>query len=135
MAVIAFALPLMAGCEGSTDPVPEAAVGVYQLAAVDGRALPAPLGPATASSLTALRGTLELRRDGEYLQVIETRYVDEEGITRSGVNAARGDFSAQGGRIELRETLGDAREARLDDGMLRYTIRVASQGVTLDWRK
>lgn len=126
---------VLAGCDGATSAIPSSAVGVYTLAAVDGRALPASLGPTSPQALTAVRGSLELRADGEYLQVIETRYLDSDGNARTGVNASRGDFSGRGGRISLRETLGATREASLDAGTLRYAISVGARDVTLDWRR
>ena len=126
---------LLHACDGGTGPIPEDAVGVYSLISVGGNALPAALGPATEHKLTAMRGDLVLREDGEYRQIIQTRYVSSEGHTTTGVNTTAGEFDVEGSRIELQEDLGPTRAGTLASGDIRYEITVAGVPVALRWQK
>lgn len=126
---------LFAACDGGTEPIPDEAVGAYSLVAVSGKALPAALGPATEQQLTAIRGDLLLRADGEYLQIIRTSYVGSDGNPSTGTNTTAGEFEVEGTRIELREDLGATRAGTLNSGEIRYDITVAGAPVALRWQK
>lgn len=132
VSALALAVTAMAGCESAT--VPSEVLGIYTLAAVDGQALPAPLGAATDRQLIATKGNLILRANGEYFQVIESQFRTDDGQLETGVNATEGTFSVRGGSIELRETLGSLRRGTIASGEIRYEIPVARQPVKLLWQ-
>jgi hypothetical protein len=132
---LATVLVALMGCEDGTGPVPASTVGTYALVSVGGAALPAALGPATAQQITATRGDLVLRADGDYLQVIQTSYLDGNGQQQTGTNMTLGDFSVNGSRIELEERLGPRRVGAIAQGNIEYSIDVSGSSVALEWQK
>ena len=125
----------VSACESGTEPVPAEVVGTYALVSVGGAALPARLGPPTAQEITAVRGDLILRDDGEYLQLIQTRYVDAEGAAQTGNNSTRGDFRINGTELVLEEQLGPTRNGTIQQETVRYSITAGGVAVPLEWKK
>lgn len=128
-------LATLVGCEDGTGPIPASAVGTYSLVAVDGSPLPTALGPVTAQQITATRGDLILAADGDYLQLIQTSYLDGNGQQQTGTNRTLGEFSVNGSRIEMEERLGPTRVGAIASGDIEYSIDVGGASVALEWRK
>jgi len=132
--LLTLLLPL-AGCEGATDPVPAELVGTYALVAVNGRALPAPITATSTQTVTAQRGHIILREDGDFFQIVESTVTTGPGTGQSARATEEGSFEVSGSEIEFRPRLRSAYRGRVAGNRITTTLTGGGTTVTFDWQK
>lgn len=92
-----------------------AVVGVYSIATVNGSALPITLGVDDTASVDLLSGTITLRTDKSFTDIINVKLTTPSGVTLES-DTARGNYARQADTLKFAPT----------DGHDNYQVTVAN---------
>jgi hypothetical protein len=128
-------LMAIAGCDSSTEPVPAELAGNYDLAAVNGEALPVRIAQTSSGNVFVTAGLLQLRADGGFSQALRLETQVATGGSRVDVNEVEGGFTVRGNSLELRPRLGSTIQATVAGGTISYTVSGSEGGAQFTFRK
>ena len=124
---------MLAACDDATGAVPDAAVGLYDLARVNGQPLPTRIVDTPEQQVDITGGRLQVRADGTYRESRDSRITDAAG-TRTGTSFTEGTVHVSGGSVELREREGGRYPGTYDDGSITFTIP-AGGGISFSYEQ
>ena len=128
---LALLLPLTAcGDDGPTDPT-QSAVGTYTLVQVNGSPVPALLGQFEEGRVDVLSGTLTLRNDKSYTEMVNLRFTPTTGVVQTIPVNEDGTFTVTGSTVQFKTSDGDTYSGTLSGNTLEYNV----DGLTATYRK
>ena len=128
---LALLLPLAAcGDDGPTDPT-QSAVGTYTLVQVNGSPLPALLGQFPEGRIDVLSGTLTLRNDKSYTEMVNVRFTPTTGVVQTIPVTENGTFTVTGSTVQFNTSDGETYSGTLSGKFLEYNV----DGLTARYEK